>query len=103
MGTVWHYTDKDGNRVEEAFTDVQAGDDAALVTRFQGLENVYALEKDPNKGSEESVARCFEVAETLPPQRKAHWLAEFARIGLKAPKKPAETEVETEVETETVV
>lgn len=87
MGTVWHYEEK-GERKEEKLDDIQAANDALIITQFQKLEGMKADLKDPNL-DEASVANVFELADTLPTHRKAHQLAEFARIGLKKPKKEA--------------
>ena len=94
MATVWHYTNKAGERVEEAFTDAQAAADANAVSTFQRLESQHAKGEDVNKDTA-GVEQLRKLVSDQPTQRKAYWAAEMARIGIvevKGKAKPAPAE-----------
>jgi len=63
----------------EELTEAQANTDQHLVQRFTAAETNVAAEI-PNEQSE--VDGMAEMANTLPTHRRAHWFAEFVRLGI---------------------
>jgi hypothetical protein len=84
MTKAWKYGS--GPADWEELTEAQANTDQHLVQRFTAAESNVAAEI-PNEQSEAD--GMIEMANTLPTRRRAHWLAEFVRIGILVAEAPA--------------